>query len=111
MDKRKFLTKTGLAVSLSAILVTNAQANPFQAELLKTGYENGNTSASTTTDKNTNSKQTGSEYSPEGKIKDGECAGISGKVDHSHDVDDGTQDDISDAILDSTNTGDGGNNN
>jgi hypothetical protein len=41
MQTRKSLIhKTGLAVGLATFLITSAQANPFQAELLKTGYGN-----------------------------------------------------------------------
>lgn len=34
------LHRAGLTIGLVTFLVTNAQANPFQAEVLKTGYEN-----------------------------------------------------------------------
>jgi hypothetical protein len=41
MQTRKSLIhKAGLAVGLATFLITSAQANPFQAELLKTGYGN-----------------------------------------------------------------------
>lgn len=46
MKQKKLLSlSTGLAISLSAMITANAHANPFQADLLKTGYDNGAPSA------------------------------------------------------------------
>jgi hypothetical protein len=42
--------KTGLAVGLATFLISNAQANPFYVQPLKTGY--GNTETGGTTGKN-----------------------------------------------------------
>jgi hypothetical protein len=43
MQTRKSLIhKAGLAVGVATFLISSAQANPFQAELLKTGYGNDN---------------------------------------------------------------------
>lgn len=39
-DKKSLIHKTGLAVGLATFLISHANANPFQAEPLKTGYEN-----------------------------------------------------------------------
>ncbi len=41
MKKSKLLSLgAGLAISLSTFVIANAHANPFQAEMLKAGYDN-----------------------------------------------------------------------
>lgn len=38
--KKSFVYQTGLVLGLATFLISNVQASPFKAELLKTGYNN-----------------------------------------------------------------------